>query len=147
METKDLLVLIAAVIAAVASIMSILVNVILSSRSQRKNKIWERELERIFDLEEKVGVLVDDLIFFRCRSEDEKGKFYQMQRYLPNAMGRFRRYPELHEALRLVFHDAGWYFSRDMKHENKEEFSEAKENLLLSYKGFLKACDKVLGRK
>jgi len=147
MVTTDLFVLIAAAIAAVASIISIIVNVILSSRNQRKNKIWEKELERIFDLEEKVGVLVDDLIFFRCRSEDERDRFFQMQRYLPDAMGRFRRYPELHEALRLVFHDAGWYFSRDMKHESKDEFAEAKANLLSSYAGFLKACDKVLGRK
>lgn len=143
MEIKDLLVLVAAVIAAVASI----ANVVISSRNQRNNKIWEKELERIFDLEEQVGVLVDDLIFFRCRSEDEKEKFYQMQRYLPSAMGRFRRHPELHEALRLVFHDTGWYFSRDMKHESKEEYAEAKENLLSSYAKFLKACDKVLGRK
>ena len=147
METTDLFVLMAAAIAAVASVVSIIVNVMLSSRNQRKNKIWEKELERIFDLEEKVGVLVDDLIFFRCRSEDERDRFFEMQRYLPNAMGRFRRYPELHEALRLLFHDAGWYFSRDMRHESKEEFAEAKKNLLSSYAGFLKACDKVLGRK
>jgi hypothetical protein len=147
METKDLLVLIAAVIAAIASVASILVNVILSSKNQRKNKIWEKELERIFDLEEKVGMLVDNLIFFRCRSEGEKDRFYQMQSYLPNAMGRFRRYPELHEALRLVFHDAGWYFSRDMKHDNKEEFNEAKANLQSSYAKLLKACDKILDRK
>ena len=131
-----------AVIAAVACI----ANVIISSKNQRNNKIWEKELERVFDLEEQVGVLVDDLIFFRCRSEDEKEKFFQMQRYLLNAMGRFRRYPELHEALRLVFHDAGWYFNRDMKDSSKE-YTEAKENLLSSYAKFLQACDKVLGRK
>ncbi|WP_334022383.1 hypothetical protein [Alteromonas sp. S015] len=143
MEIKDFLVLVTAGIAAGASVY----NVIISSRNQRNNKIWEKELERIFDLEEKVGILVDDLIYFRCRSDDEKDKFYEMQNYLPNAMGRFRRHPELHEALRLVLHDAGWYFSRDMKHESKEEFSEAKENLLASYTNFLAACDNVLGRK
>jgi hypothetical protein len=142
METEDFFVLVAAVIAAIASV----ANVIISSRNQRDNKIWEKELERVFDLEEKVGVLVDDLVFFRCRTEGEKEKFYQMQHYLPNAMGRFRRHPELHEALRLVFHDAGWYFNRDMKHENSEEFAEAKGNLLSSYAKFLEACDKVLSR-
>ncbi|VAW46708.1 hypothetical protein MNBD_GAMMA03-1116 [hydrothermal vent metagenome] len=147
MENKELVILVAAVIAATASIASILINIYISSKSQRRNRIWENEFERIFELEEKVGILVDDLIYFRCRSKEEKDKFFEMQNYLPNAMGRFRRYPELHEALRLVSHDANWYFGRDMKHGSKEEYEEAKNNLESSYKCFIKACDKILERK
>ncbi|MES9857218.1 MAG: hypothetical protein ABW166_11500 [Sedimenticola sp.] len=147
MEIKDYFILIAAVVAALASIISIFVNISLSSKKERSNKLWEKEFDRIFKLEERVGVLVDDLIRFRCRTEDEKKKFYEMQNYLPNAMGRFRRYPELRESLRLVAHDAGWYFSQDMKHPSKEEFNEAKNNLETSYVNFTKACDKVLDRK
>jgi len=147
MENKELVILVAAVIAAVASMASISINIFLSSKNQRLNRIWENEFERIFELEEKIGILVDDLIYFRCRSEEEKEKFFEMQSYLPNAMGRFRRYPELHEALRLVSHDANWYFGRDMQHGSKEEYEEAKSNLESSYKGFIKACDKVLKRK
>ena len=147
METKDYFILIAAIVAASASIISIFVNIYLSSRKERSNKLWEKEFDRIFKLEERVSVLVDDLISFRCRSDDERKKFYEMQDYLPNAMGRFRRYPELREALRLVAHDAGWYFSQDMKHRSKEEYNEAKNNLETSYVSFTKACDKVLDRK
>ena len=146
METKDYVILIVAIVAASASIVSIFVNIYLSSKKERSNKLWEKELERIFELEENVGVFVDDLIFFRCRENMEKEKFYEKQHYLPNAMGRFRRYPDLHEALRLVSHDALWYFSQDMKHENNEDYNQAKTNLETSYQNFIKACDKVLER-
>lgn len=86
-------------------------------------------------------------MYFRCRETDEKEKFYDIQSYLPEAMGRFRRYPDLHEALRLVSHDANWYFGQDMKHKSREDYLEAKKNLESSYQNFLKCCDKILDRK
>lgn len=109
--------------------------------------MWEKELERFFSLEEKVGVLVENLMAFRCREDVEKGQCFEAQRYLQSAIGRFRRYPEVTKALRLVLHDAGYYFQKDMKHESKADFEEVKNNLEESYQTFLEACDGVLKRK
>jgi hypothetical protein len=144
---KDYFILVAATIAATASVASIFVNFYLSSRKERENKLWEKELERFFVLEEKVGVLVENLMSFRCREDTEKEKYYEMQQYLASAIGRFRRYPNVLQSLRLLQNEAGWYFRQDMKHETKEDYNEARSNLEESYQKFLKACDEVLKRK
>ena len=144
---KDYLIFAAAAIAAIASVASIFITISLSSKKERENKLWEKELERFFSLEEKVGVLVESLMVFRCREDEEKQDYYEMQQYLASAIGRFRRYPNVLKALRLVQNDAGWYFSQDMKHDTKEAYNEARNNLEQSYQKFLIACDEVLQRK
>ena len=145
--TKDLLILATAAIAAAASIISIFVNIHLSKKKERSNRLWEKELERFFDLEERVGVLVENLMAFRCREDSERHSYYQQQQYLASAIGRFRRYPKVLQSLRKLQNDASWYFSQDMKHETKKEFEEARNNLEGSYREFLQACDSVLERK
>jgi len=144
---KDYFILVAATIAATASVASIFVNFYLSSRKERENKLWEKELERFFLLEEKVGVLVENLMVFRCREDSEKEEYYEMQQYLASAIGRFRRYPNVLQSLRRLQNNAGWYFRQDMKHETKEDYNEARSDLEESYQKFLKACDEVLKRK
>ena len=147
LHVKDLLILATATIAAAASIISIFVNIRLSKQKERSNKIWEKELERFFELEEQVGILVENLIVFRCREESEKHSYFEKQQYLASAIGRFRRYPVVLHALRQLQNDAGWYFRQDMKHETKEDYEEARNNLESSYNEFLAACDTVLDRK
>ncbi len=139
-------ILVAATIAAVASIISIFINVYLTSTVQRKNRLWNKEFERFLELEERTGVLVEDLMRFGCRSDIEKNKFYERTQYLRDDAGRFRRYPDVIEALRKLNNDASWYFSQDMKHETKEEFYEARNNLESSFKDLLTAIDKVVKR-
>ncbi len=147
LHVKDLLILATATIAAAASIISIFVNIRLSKQKERSNKIWEKELERFFELEEQVGILVENLIVFRCREESEKNSYFEKQQYLASAIGRFRRYPVVFHALRQLQNDTGWYFRQDMKHETKDDYEEARNNLESSYKKFLVACDTVLDRK
>lgn len=144
---KDYLIFAAAAIAAIASVASIFITISLSSKKERENKLWTMELERFFLLEEKVGILVESLMVFRCREDEEKQNYYEMQQYLASAIGRFRRYPNVLQALRLVQNDAGWYFSQDMKHDSRASYDEARSNLEESYQKFIKACDEVLQRK
>ncbi|MDF9401589.1 MULTISPECIES: hypothetical protein [Vibrio] len=146
MELKEGVTLFAALIAAVASVTAVWLNAHYATKKHRLNKLWEKEHERIFQLEETIGVFVDNLILFRIRSEEEKEDYYKAQRYLENAMGRFRRYEELRESLRLLSHDASWYFSNDMKHKDNSEFETAKNNLLQSFKKFTEECDRIQGR-
>lgn len=139
--------MVAATIAATASVVSIFVNIYRSSRKERENKLWEKELERFFLLEEKVGVLVENLMAFRCGEDSEKEEYFEMQQHLASAIGRFRRYPNVLQSLRLLQNDAGWYFSQDMKHKTKEDYNEARSNLEESYQKFINACDEVLKRQ
>jgi hypothetical protein len=142
----DILVLSAATIAALASIVSIFVNVYLTTTVERRNRLWNKEFERFLDLEERVGILVEDLLRFSIRTEIEKDKFFGSMQLLRDDAGRFRRYPEIMQALRDLNHYASWYFSQDMKHDTKEEFNEAKNDLLNSYKILINAIDKIVKR-
>lgn len=141
------LVLITATIAAVASIISIFVNVYLTSTVERRNRLWNKELDRFSELEEKVGILVEDLMAFNCRTDIEQSNFYERMQTLRTTAGRFRRYPEVMKSLRKLSNNAGWYFSQDMKHETKEEFCKIRDNLEESYQELLKAIDQVVKRK
>ena len=137
---------IAASIAAAASVATLILNALLTSTREKRKVLWERELERFFELEEKSGQLAEDLFGYRCRSEDERREFYANARYLRDMVGRFLRYGEVSKALREFIHSANWYFSQDMKHESQKEFEEARNDLEQSHKRLLTACDRAIGR-
>ena len=137
---------IAASIAAIASIITLALNTRLTLNREKRRALWDKELERFVELEEVAGKITEDLMSHRCREEDDKEVFYQHMQYLRVAAGRFRRYPAVAQSIRCLSHDAGWYFGKDMKHESKEEYEEARNNLLESYSSLIKACDEALGR-
>lgn len=137
---------IAASIAAVASVATLILNALLATTREKRKALWEKELERFFELEEKAGQLTEDLFSYRCRSDDEKKDFYANSQYLRDMVGRFLRYEEVANALRKFNQCANWYFSQDMKHESKKEFEDARRDLEDSHKGLLIACDRAIGR-
>ncbi|HOY23834.1 MAG TPA: hypothetical protein PK002_11820 [Cellvibrio sp.] len=147
LQVKDTIVLVSATISSVTVIGSIFVNSHFSKKKERSNRLWEMELERIFALEEKIGVMIENLLAYRCRDDLEKKEYYEHDQYLASAIGRFRRYPAIHKALKKVRIEAAWSFKEDMKHETKEDLAEAKKSLQDAYKDFLDACDAVLERK
>jgi hypothetical protein len=137
---------IAASIAAVASVTTLILNAILTTTREKRKALWEKELERFFGLEERAGQLAEDLFSYRCRSEDEKKEFYANARHLRDMVGRFLRYQDVAKALRQFNHSANWYFAQDMKHDSRKEFEEARKDLEESHQDLLRACDRALGR-
>lgn len=137
---------IAAVIAAIASVASLLLNTRLSESRDKRRILWERELNRFFDLEEVAGRLVEDLLAYRCRTEEAKAAASEKLEYLHAAAGRFLRYSEVAAALRELHHTAGWYVTQDMKHETRQEFEQTRKDVLDAHKKLLAACDAVLKR-
>lgn len=138
--------IVSAIFSAIFSIISIFINTSLSSKKDKANKVFDKELERIFNLEEEIGILVDDLLFYHFRNNGDNEYLQKKQHYLKKAMGQFRRYPDLHEALRKLSIDSGWFYTKDMNFGSDAESQKAKDNLENSYKDVISACDLILGR-
>jgi hypothetical protein len=144
---KEYATIIASAIAAIASVVTLLINMKLTTSRERRKALWERELDKFIELEEKAGSLVEDLLSYRCRDDCEKQTYFEKQQYLLLAAGRFRRYPEVLSGIYDLQNRSGWYFSQDMKHESRKESQEATTGLITAYDRLLVACDKVLGRR
>ena len=143
---KEYAAIIAASIAAVASIVTLLLNTKLTINREKRKALWDREIDNFMKLEEVAGKITEDLLSYRCRNEDEKNEYFSNATYLRIATGKFRRYPEVLQALRELNHNAGWYFSQDMKHETKEKYNEARSDLEKSFNRLIAACDNAIGR-
>jgi hypothetical protein len=137
---------IAAVIAAIASVTSLILSTRLSESRDRRRALWELELARFFELEEVAGQLVQDLLAYRCRDDASKAVAEEKREFLHAARGRFLRYDAVAEALGLLHNTTGWYVAQDMKHENRMEFEEARNDVVDSYRKLLNASDAVLKR-
>ena len=61
-----------------------------------------------------------------------------------DSTGRFLRYPAIASALRQVTHSAGWYISQDMKHENKTDYEEVRNEVINSFDELVRAIDATL---
>lgn len=145
MSTEDATV-IAAGIAAVASVTTLFLNTKLSESREKRRLLWERELERFFELEEAAGRLVQDLLAFRFNDADAREVAEEKREFLHAAGGRFRRYPDVAGALGELHHCSGWYITQGLECKTREEFEEARTDLDRAYRELLFASDAVLSR-
>ena len=143
---KEYAAIIAASIAAIVSIVTLLLNTKLTINREKRKALWDKEIDKFMELEEVAEKVTEDLLCYRCREEDEKQEYFDNAAYLRIAAGKFHRYPEVLQALRELNHSAGWYFSQDMKHKTKEEYEEARYDLEKSFNSLIAACDKAIGR-
>ena len=133
---KDYTAIVVAVLAAAISIVNLVWSTRLNEGRERRKTLWEREMLRFSELEDTSGRLVEDLITFNIRSEEEKAQANEKIQSLRASTGRYLRYPEITKALREVTHSAGWYIARDMKHETREEYEALQENLWVGTERF-----------
>lgn len=143
---KEYAAIIAASIAAMASVVTLLLNTKLTINREKRKALWDKEIDKFIELEEIAGKITEDLLSYSCRDEDDKKEYYSNAAYLRIAAGKFRRYPEVLQALRDLSHSAGWYFSQDMKHETTEEFNKVRADLEESFNALIAACDNAIGR-
>ncbi|MCP4490365.1 MAG: hypothetical protein GY820_24055 [Gammaproteobacteria bacterium] len=141
---KSYAAIIVACIAAAISIINLVWSARINEGTARRKTLWERELIRFSELEDTAGKLVEDLLSYKIRTDEDRAEARDKLKYLHVATGSFLRYTEIAKALRLLSSDSGWYISRDMQHETKEEFEEARTNLITSYESLIKAIDKTL---
>lgn len=141
---KDYAAIIVACLAAAVSIVNLTLSTRLSEGRERRKALWEKELGRFSELEDTAGRLVEDLLSYNIRSEIERSAALEKLQALRGATGRFLRYPTIAAALRDITHSAGWYISQDMKHETKEQFEEARNNVTTSFSKLIGAIDETL---
>jgi hypothetical protein len=141
---KDYAAIVVACVAALVSIVSLVWSTRLNEGRDRRKVLWERELNRFSELEDTAGRLVEDLLSYNIRTDQERTAVLEKLQVLRGATGRFLRYPEIASALRDVSQSAGWYISQDMKHESKAEFEEAKNDVTVSFGKLIAAIDKTL---
>lgn len=133
-----------ACVAASVSIINLVWSTRLNEGRDRRKVLWERELNRFSELEDTAGRLVEDLLSYKIRSDQERSAALEKLQVLRGATGRFLRYPTIASALRDVSHSAGWYIAQDMKHETKAEFEEARNDVTASFGKLIAAIDETL---
>jgi siroheme synthase (precorrin-2 oxidase/ferrochelatase) len=139
---KELITLIAAVIAAITSITGLILNSKLLINREKRMLLWQKELDRIFELEEIAGTAVE--IATMHKDSDRLTKYF-LPTYdkLDEASGRFARYPELQNAIRNLLNLCAAIVDAKINHHDHKE-----ENLKLSdsYRTLINICDKTIGR-
>lgn len=133
------------ILGAGSSLLGAIVNSWLTLRRERHQQLWSRELERFFQLEELAGVVAERLSGYRP-IEPEYNQIGEKLSHLQAAAGRFRRYPEVTQAIRDFCNRAGWLLSRMGDFPSLEEAESAKADMVDAHKALLRACDEVLKR-
>jgi hypothetical protein len=141
---KDYAAIVVACVAAAVSIVTLVLTTRLTEGRERRKVLWERELVRFSELEDIAGRLVEDLMRFNIRSDEERKQAYEKLQYLRVAAGRFLRYERVAVALRDLENAAGWYIREDMRHESKTEYEKARADVSHGFKKLIFACDETL---
>ena len=144
---KDWVSVIAAVIAAAASIATLVLNTSLTFRREQRKSIWEQELRRFLELEEAAGRLTEELASYDLRvSEASENRFWEQYKWMKAATGRFRRYPAVLTALRDFNHAAASFYQVDKRTGSPKEYDERGAHLEAAYRTLLEASDAATNR-
>lgn len=132
--------LIAAVVAAAVTITSLLLNSRLTLDREKRLVIWRKEVDRIIELEELAGKLVEDMGGYHDLETVRKRVGMPLE--LLEAMGgRLSRYPKVRQSARDLHNVLNVLFFELSEHN---DVREARANLEPSYRMLLDACDEVL---
>jgi len=144
---KDWGSVIAALIAAVASIATLALSTVLTFRREQRKSLWEQEIRRFLELEEAAGRLAEELSTYELRvSPEGEQKFWSQFNWLKVATGRFRRYPGVHAALREFNHAAVAFYQVDKRTGAPKEYDEQGAALEAAYQALIKASDAATHR-
>jgi hypothetical protein len=141
--TKEELTLIAALLAAFTSIVSLFLNSKLTFNREKRTLRWNKEIERLQNLEEQIG-LAQEVVSVYTYVEKLKADFIPLNEGLEYVAGRFARYPELAKAIRGFVHACNLTVSAKTDHEDYREY---KEMVSIEYKKVILECDRILDPK
>ncbi len=139
--------MIAAIVAVVVSVIVNVITLLLNSRvtlhRERRLVIWKKEVDRLIELEELAGRLVEDIGSYRNYESMRERLAIQFEQ-LDAMGGRMARYPRVRQAVRDLS-----VALNSLCYQRREQLDdrEARTNLEPSYRGLLEACDSVLGRR
>ena len=132
--------LMAAAVAAVASLISLLVTSKLVARREKRHEVFQSELKRLIEVEELAGRLTETFSAY-LGLEDLNQRASELLPAVQVAAGRLRRYPPICQALRDLHNAAG----RILRARRLgEEDSSGKADLESAFQRLLEASDAVV---
>lgn len=135
--------LIAAIVAATVSITSLLLNSRITLERERRLVLWRKEVDRLIELEELAGRLVEDVGSYRA-IEAVRDRLASQIEQLDAMAGRLARYPQVRQAVRDLHNVLGRLFAD--RCDNRDD-RDARKELEPGYNTLLDACDRVLGNR
>jgi hypothetical protein len=128
----------------VGSTISIIGSIILhrlSAKKERQQKILQKELDRLFQLEELAGEITEWAGSWQLKQESPELR-EKFEKFVI-AAGTFRKYPKLKQAIRDLNQRAMILASDRIKHEDQRESSEELEKM---YQAFITEYNAVLNK-
>jgi hypothetical protein len=133
---------IAAIIAALTSIGSLLLNTRLAIRKEQRMLLWEKELDRLTEQEEMAGI-AQELALSYASGEVLETEFKPIHDKLRHSAGRFGRYPDLAKSIRELNHCCAVTVAQKVK---SGDLFEWQEKIKPAFQEFIRQCDLVTKR-
>ena len=138
--------LIAAWIAAAASLLSLLLNSRLTYNRERRQALVRKEIDRMFAIEELAGELAELAgSYRRVWSGVDEARLAQLLRDMESTAGRMARYPEIRQTLRDLDNICHRLLAATKGHEADER--EVRAELEPALTRLHRAVDRQLGRR
>ena len=137
--------LIAAVVAAVVAIASLLLNSSLTQSREKRLVVWRKEVDRLIELEELAGAacrVVEDLGSYREIDIMRERLATQLEQ-LEAMAGRFARFPKVRQAVRDLHNALSCLFADRRDHKDDRE---SRKHVEPAFTALLDACMIELGR-
>lgn len=135
--------LVASVIAAVVALCTLFLNSRFTLDRERQLVIWRKNVDRLTELEEHCGVMVEELGSYK--SDDQiKDLIAPGFAKLETLGGRLSRYPDVRQSVRDLQNVLGRLWS-DRSHGRDDR--EVRKELEPAFRKVITACDAALGTK
>jgi hypothetical protein len=134
---------IGAAVGSIFSVVGMLLNSWLTQNRERRQQVWQTEINRIIDLEERAGQLVERIGSHQDPEKIRDASADELQE-LESDAGRFRRHKGIMQAIRDLCNGLSRLLSDKVRHEDCRK-SSAQVNTL--YDKLLAECDKITGKR
>ncbi len=135
--------LLAAGVSAIVSLLGMVVNFWLTQDRQRRQQVRQTEINRIIDLEERAGMLVELIGSYQDPEKAREDAVDGLPRLVSDA-GRFRRHKGVMQAIRDLHNGLSRLLHGKLRHNDCGAISTEVNSL---YDKLLTECDKVTGKR
>ena len=141
--TEFEVVLLSAGVASILSLAGALLHSYILKRLERRQQVWQTEINRIIELEEHAGELVEFIGSHKSIEEIRQYAAKELPR-LESCAGRFRRHKGIMQAVRNLYNKLGCLLKDK---ERNVDFRAAADDVSTMYDKLLVECDKVTGKR
>ena len=143
MMSKEEITLVAAILAATTSIVSLVLSSRLTLNRDKRMASWNKEVERLHQLEEKIGLAME-IVSVYTGIDEKKNDYIPLHDELKYIAGKFSRYPALAKAIRGFVHACNLTVHSQMEHRDERPY---KEDVQKQYDLVIVECDRILNPK